>query len=50
MAKSAETLKVVLGVLLILAGTMTLTGADRTLQTTLESVMPKSILALTTRL
>jgi cytochrome c-type biogenesis protein len=50
MARSAGTLKIALGVLLILAGTMTLTGADRTLQTALEGVMPKSLLALTTKL
>ncbi|RWX11873.1 cytochrome c biogenesis protein CcdA [Rhizobium hidalgonense] len=50
MARSAGTLKIALGVLLILAGTMTLTGTDRALQTTLESVMPKSLLALTTEL
>lgn len=50
MVGSVGTLKIVLGALLILAGTMTLTGTDRTLQTALESVMPKSLLALTTKL
>ncbi|TCA02686.1 cytochrome c biogenesis CcdA family protein [Rhizobium leguminosarum] len=50
MAKSAKSLKIALGVLLILAGTMTLTGADRTIQTALESAMPKWLLSLTTEI
>lgn len=48
--KSAGGLKVALGVLLILAGTMTLTGTDRMVQTALESAMPKWLLALTTKI
>ncbi|WP_165504972.1 cytochrome c biogenesis CcdA family protein [Rhizobium leguminosarum] len=50
MAKSAKSLKIALGVLLILAGTMTLTGADRAIQTALESAMPKWLLSLTTEI
>jgi cytochrome c biogenesis protein CcdA len=50
MARSAGTLKIVLGVLLILAGTMTLTGTDRTVQTALESTAPKWLLGLTTKI
>ncbi|MDW9619215.1 cytochrome c biogenesis CcdA family protein [Sinorhizobium meliloti] len=50
MARSAGSLKIALGVLLVLAGTMTLTGTDRAVQTTLESVMPKWLLGLTTKI
>lgn len=50
LAKSAGGLKIALGALLILAGTMTLTGTDRTVQTALEAVMPKSLLGLTTKM
>lgn len=50
MARSATGLKMVLGGLLILAGTMTLTGLDRTIQTALESAMPNWLLGLTTKI
>jgi len=49
-AKSAGSLKMALGVLLILAGTMTLTGTDRMTQTALEGMMPKWLLGLTTKI
>jgi cytochrome c biogenesis protein CcdA len=48
MMSTASGLKMALGVLLILAGTMTLTGFDRTVQTALLDVLPNWILALTT--
>ncbi|KQS91043.1 cytochrome C biogenesis protein [Rhizobium sp. Leaf391] len=48
MTSVASTMKIVLGVLLILAGTMTLTGIDRPIQTALESVMPQWIARVTT--
>lgn len=50
MARSAGRLKIVLGALLILAGTMTLTGTDRAIQTALESAMPQWLLGLTTKI
>ncbi|MGV1955514.1 cytochrome c biogenesis CcdA family protein [Agrobacterium sp. 22-214-1] len=50
MAKSASSLKIALGILLILAGTMTLTGTDRMAQTALEGMMPKWLLELTTKI
>ncbi|WP_164838540.1 cytochrome c biogenesis CcdA family protein [Sinorhizobium meliloti] len=50
MARSAGGIKMALGALLIVAGTMTLTGTDRTVQTALERVMPDWILGLTTRI
>lgn len=50
MARSAGRLKMVLGALLILAGTMTLTGTDRAIQTALESAMPQWLLGLTTKI
>lgn len=46
----AGRLKMALGALLIVTGIVTLTGFDRTIQTTLESVMPNWLLALATRL
>ncbi|AYG59001.1 cytochrome c biogenesis CcdA family protein [Rhizobium jaguaris] len=49
-ARSAGGLKLTLGVLLILAGAMTLTGTDRIIQTALQDVMPKWLLALTTQI
>ncbi|MBP1871943.1 cytochrome c biogenesis protein CcdA [Ensifer adhaerens] len=48
--RSAGGLKIALGILLILAGTMTLTGSDRVLQTALEGAMPKWLLTLTTKI
>ncbi|MBY3038778.1 cytochrome c biogenesis CcdA family protein [Rhizobium laguerreae] len=50
MARSASGLKLALGILLILAGAMTLTGTDRAVQTALESAMPKWLLSLTTQI
>ncbi|RVQ53543.1 cytochrome c biogenesis CcdA family protein [Sinorhizobium meliloti] len=50
MAKSAGAVKMALGVLLILAGTMTLSGTDRTVQTALERAMPSWIIGLTTKI
>lgn len=50
MVRSAGGLKTALGALLILAGIMTLTGTDRTVQTALESAMPKWLLGLTTKI
>lgn len=48
MMSTASGLKMALGVLLILAGTMTLTGFDRTVQTVLLDALPTWMLALTT--
>jgi cytochrome c biogenesis protein CcdA len=48
MMSTASGLKTALGVLLILAGAMTLTGFDRTLQTVLLDALPNWLLALTT--
>lgn len=50
MMNTASGLKMPLGVLLILAGTMTLTGFDRTVQTVLLAAMPDWMLALTTHI
>ncbi|MGQ3213722.1 cytochrome c biogenesis CcdA family protein [Shinella sp.] len=50
MTKSAKGLKICLGALLILAGAMTLTGIDRTIQTALENAMPNWLLGLTTQI
>lgn len=50
MLSTASGLKIALGVLLILAGTMTLTGFDRTVQTVLLTAMPDWMLALTTHI
>lgn len=50
MAQSEKGLKIGLGALLILAGTMTLTETDRTIQTALESAMPKWLLGPTTQI
>ncbi|PDT21271.1 cytochrome c biogenesis CcdA family protein [Rhizobium hidalgonense] len=48
MMSTASGLKIALGVLLILAGAMTLTGFDRTVQTVLLDALPSWMLALTT--
>jgi len=48
MMSAADVLKLALGILLILAGAMTLTGFDRTVQTALLDVLPDWMLALTT--
>ncbi|NTH24975.1 cytochrome c biogenesis protein CcdA [Agrobacterium rhizogenes] len=50
MAASASRLKAILGVLLVLVGTMTLTGLDRSIQTALEAAMPEWLLGLTTQI
>ncbi|ANL39527.1 cytochrome c biogenesis CcdA family protein [Rhizobium phaseoli] len=50
MTAFASQMKIVLGVLLILAGTMTLTGVDRSVQTALESHVPDWIARITTSL
>lgn len=49
-AGAASTLKMVLGVLLIAAGILTLTGLDRPLQTALLQAMPQWVISLTTRI
>ncbi|KPH04620.1 cytochrome c biogenesis protein CcdA (plasmid) [Rhizobium acidisoli] len=48
MITTASGLKIALGVLLVLAGAMTLTGLDRTVQTVLLDALPSWMLALTT--
>lgn len=48
MMSTASGLKMALGVLLILAGAMTLTGFDRTVQTILLDALPSWMLSLTT--
>ena len=48
MMSTASGLKIALGVLLVLAGAMTLTGFDRTVQTVLLDALPRWMLALTT--
>ena len=49
MLSAASRLKMALGVLLIAAGTMTLTGVDRVLQTALVNTLPDWLINLTTR-
>ncbi|RUY20383.1 cytochrome c biogenesis protein CcdA, partial [Mesorhizobium sp. M7A.F.Ca.US.001.04.2.1] len=43
-------IKMALGALLVVAGTMTLTGFDRTIQISLEQALPDWLVAITTRL
>jgi cytochrome c-type biogenesis protein len=50
MLSAASTLKMVLGVLLVIAGVMTLSGLDRALQTALEEMLPTWLIATTTTL
>ena len=50
MLAAASTLKMVLGVLLIVAGAMTLSGLDRALQTALEEMLPAWLIAAATTL
>jgi cytochrome c-type biogenesis protein len=50
MLGAAGYLKMGLGLLLILAGTLTLTGLDREIQVALEQALPSWLLALTTRI
>lgn len=50
MLSAASTLKMVLGVLLVIAGVMTLSGLDRALQTALEEMLPTWLIAATTTL
>jgi cytochrome c-type biogenesis protein len=48
MMNTASVLKMALGVLLILAGAMTLSGLDRTVQAALLDILPNWMLSLTT--
>jgi len=48
MMNTASVLKMGLGVLLILAGAMTLSGLDRTVQAALLDILPNWMLSLTT--
>lgn len=50
MLGAATKLKMVLGMLLIVAGVMTLSGLDRVVQTVLEQALPDWFLAVTTRI
>lgn len=50
MLGAATRLKMVLGLLLVVAGAMTLSGLDRTIQTLLEQALPDWWLNLTTRI
>jgi len=50
MARTASSLKMVLGALLTVAGALTLTGLDRPIQTALEAAMPEWLISLTTRI
>lgn len=50
MLEAAGGLKMVLGILLIAAGAMTLSGFDRVIQTALEQALPDWLVAVTTRI
>lgn len=50
MLNTAGRLKVALGVLLIVAGILTLSGLDRSIQTALENTLPSWLLAAATRI
>ena len=50
MLGAAGGLKMVLGILLIAAGAMTLSGFDRVVQTALEQALPNWLVAVTTRI
>ncbi|SJM33765.1 cytochrome c biogenesis CcdA family protein [Mesorhizobium delmotii] len=50
MLGAAGGMKMALGLLLMLAGTLTLTGFDRTIQVALEQALPDWLLAITTRI
>ncbi|WP_136618701.1 MULTISPECIES: cytochrome c biogenesis CcdA family protein [Mesorhizobium] len=50
MLGASSAIKMALGVLLIVAGIMTLTGFDRTIQIGLEQALPDWLVAITTRL
>ncbi|WP_318875815.1 cytochrome c biogenesis CcdA family protein [Sinorhizobium meliloti] len=50
MASMASRLKMALGLLLIIAGAITLTGFDRVIQTSLEGRMPTWVIQLTTQI
>lgn len=50
MLEAAGGLKMVLGILLIAAGAMTLSGFDRVVQTALERALPDWLVAVTTRI
>jgi cytochrome c biogenesis protein CcdA len=50
MLSAAGTLKMALGVLLVLAGLLTLSGLDRVIQTALEEMLPAWMMAAATRI
>jgi sulfite exporter TauE/SafE len=50
MLGAAGGLKMVLGILLVAAGAMTLSGFDRVVQTALEQALPDWLVAVTTRI
>lgn len=50
MLSAASTLKMGLGALLILAGVLTLSGFDRTIQAALEDILPAWTLSIATRI
>src|SRR5258708_38788409 len=50
MLGAAGGLKMVLGILMIAAGAMTLSGFDRVVQTALEQALPNWLVAVTTRI
>jgi sulfite exporter TauE/SafE len=50
MLEAGSWLKMTLGALLILAGTLTLSGLDRIIQVALERALPDWLLAVTTRI
>jgi cytochrome c biogenesis protein CcdA len=50
MLNTANGLKLALGALLVIAGILTLSGADRVIQSSLEQAMPNWLIAITTRI
>lgn len=50
MLDAAGALKIILGALLVLAGVLTLSGLDRTIQTMLEDILPAWMIATSTRI
>jgi cytochrome c biogenesis protein CcdA len=50
MLSAANTLKMALGALFILAGVLTLSGFDRTIQAALEEILPAWMLSMATRI
>jgi cytochrome c-type biogenesis protein len=47
---AASSLKMALGALLVVAGLLTLSGVDRTIQTALENILPAWMIATATRI